>query len=75
MPAVDGNLAGDHGGAAPVAVLDDLQEVVTLLGIERLQTPVVEDEELDAAEPRIEAGIATVARAEREIANSLGMRW
>jgi hypothetical protein len=32
-----------------VAILEDLQEVVASRGIERLEAPVVEDEEIDAA--------------------------
>ena len=50
VPLVDRELAGDDGGAAAVAVLEDLQEVVAGGGVERLETPVVEDEEIDAAE-------------------------
>jgi len=68
MPAVDRKLTGDQGGAAPVAVLDDLEQVVTLLGAERLETPVVEDEELDAAERAHEAWITAIAFAEGQIA-------
>jgi hypothetical protein len=35
VPAVDRDLAGDDGGAAAVALLDDLEEVATLLGATR----------------------------------------
>lgn len=41
VPLIDGELAGDDGGAAAVAVLQDLQEVVAGRGIERLEAPVV----------------------------------
>jgi len=51
VPLIDGELAGDDGGAAAVAVLEDLQEVMAGGGVERLEAPVVEDEEIDAAEP------------------------
>ena len=68
MPTVDRKLTGDQGGAAPVAVLDDLEQVVSLLGTERLETPVVEDKELDAAEGAHEAGITAIAFAEGQIA-------
>ncbi|MGY3146424.1 hypothetical protein ACVWYQ_003423 [Bradyrhizobium sp. USDA 3397] len=50
VPLIDGKLAGDDGGAVAVAVLEDLQEVVAGRGVERLEAPVVEDEEIDAAE-------------------------
>src|SRR5215472_7424780 len=62
VPAVDRDLAGDQRGAAAVAVLDDLQQVVTLLGTEWLKTPVVEDQELDAAEGTHQAVTAVAAR-------------
>ena len=44
MPAVDRDLAGDQRGTAAVAVLDDLQHVVALLGAERFEAPIVEDQ-------------------------------
>ena len=28
MPAVDGKLRGDHGGAAPIAIFEDFQEIM-----------------------------------------------
>ena len=68
VPAVDRDLAGDQRGAAAVAVLDDLQHVVALLGAERLETPIVEDQQLDAAEGAHQAGIAAIAARQREIA-------
>ena len=61
MPAVDWDLASDQRGAAAVTVFNDFQHVVTLLGPERLETPIIEDQELDAAEqslPRRRPGIA-----------------
>ncbi|MGY4230174.1 hypothetical protein ACVMIH_007535 [Bradyrhizobium sp. USDA 4503] len=42
VPLIDGDLAGDDGGAVTIAVLEDLQEVVTGRGIERLEAPIVE---------------------------------
>src|ERR1700747_1580942 len=68
VPAVDRDLAGDQRGAAAVAVLDDLQQVVTLLGTKWLKTPVVEDQELDAAEGTHQARVTAVAARQCEIA-------
>jgi hypothetical protein len=45
---------------------------VTSGGIEWLEPPVVEDEQLHAAERPLDAGIATVAAGEREIGEQLG---
>ena len=68
MPALDRELAGDDGGAPPVAFFENLQEVMTGLCVERLESPVVEDEELDAAERADDPRVATVASGERQLA-------
>ena len=39
VPAVHGDLAGDQRGAAAVAILDDLQQVVALLGGRAARAP------------------------------------
>jgi len=68
VPALDRDLAGDQSGASAVAVFDDLQAVVALLGPERFEAPVVEDKELDADEGAHQARVAAVAASEREMA-------
>ena len=50
MPFVHGDLAGDDGRSPAVAFFEDFEEIVTSGGIERFEAPVVEDEQLDAAE-------------------------
>lgn len=51
VPLVDGELAGDDGGAAAVAILENnLQEVVAGCCVKRLEAPVVEDEEIGGAQ-------------------------
>jgi hypothetical protein len=72
VPALDGELAGDDGGAPPVAFFENLQEVMTGLCVERLESPIVEDEELDAAERADDPRVATVASGERQLAEQLG---
>src|SRR3954469_10751146 len=72
MPAVHRDLAGDQGGAAAVAVFDDFEHVVALLGAERFEAPIVEDQQLDAAEGAHQPGIAAVATGQREIDEQLG---
>ena len=61
VPAIDGKLAGDDGGAGFVAVLDDLHQVAALAGGEPVRSPVVEDEQIrpdQAAEQPREAPVA-----------------
>ena len=44
VPLLDGQLAGDHGRAAAVAVLDDLEQIMALRSCEVAQPEVVEDQ-------------------------------
>ena len=50
MPTVHGKLGCDHGGAASIALFEDFQQIVTGGGVERLQPPIVEDEQVGSAE-------------------------
>jgi hypothetical protein len=61
MPFVDGNLAGDDGGSSAISFFEYLKEIVTGRGIEGLQAPIVEYQQLDTAERSQDAGIATIA--------------
>ena len=49
MPLVDRDLTGDDGRAAAIAFFEDLEEVVAGAGFERLETPIVEDQQLGAS--------------------------
>ena len=51
MPAVDRQLAGDNGGAEFVAVIEDLQKVVTGGGIEAQVASVAAGEREIGEEP------------------------
>ncbi|MGY3371980.1 hypothetical protein ACVWZL_009105 [Bradyrhizobium sp. GM2.4] len=50
MPLVHGELAGNDGRAMTVAIFEDFKEVVTGAGIERLEPPIIEDQQIDTAE-------------------------
>src|SRR5260370_14922374 len=65
-------MGGDGGGAAAVALLDDLEQVAGLVGPEWLEAPVMEDEQPDLAEPLHQPWIATVAAGECEVGEQLG---
>ena len=49
MPAAHRNLAGHQQRSLLVAVLDDLEQVAPLLGVERLRPPIVEDQQIGRA--------------------------
>jgi hypothetical protein len=43
VPAIDGKLGRDHGGAAAVAFFaEDFQEIVPGGGVKRLEAPIIE---------------------------------
>ena len=48
MPLRDGDLACDQERSLVVTVIDDLKEITTLLGGERLGSPIVDDDEVCA---------------------------
>lgn len=50
MPLGDGKLRGDQGRFPAIAFLEDFQQVEALLICERVGSPVVEDQQLDAGE-------------------------
>src|SRR6201995_5177797 len=64
VPFVHRELAGDDGGSAAVAIVDDLQQIASLFSGERCQSPVIEDEDLHAGQALEHAGIATVTPGE-----------
>nr|CCD32077.1 Conserved hypothetical protein [Methylocystis sp. SC2] len=69
---VDGNLTGDDEGAGVVAVLDNFQEVARLVGVERLRSPIVEDEQIGAGDRAQQPAVAGVAMSDREVGEKPG---
>ncbi|MGY3146591.1 hypothetical protein ACVWYQ_003590 [Bradyrhizobium sp. USDA 3397] len=67
MPLIDSQLAGDDGGTAAVAILEDLQEIMAGGSIERLEPPIVKDQEIDAAERAQQALMAAIAAGHDEL--------
>ena len=54
VPVGDRQLTGDDRRAVAEAVVEDFEEVTCPRGVDRRQTPVVEDEQLDAGEVAVE---------------------
>jgi hypothetical protein len=67
MPLVHGELAGDDGGSTTVAIFEDLQQIVAGGGIERLEAPIVKDEQIDAAEHAQHALMAAIAARQSKL--------
>ncbi len=66
VPMFDGDLAGDDGRGATVAIIEDLQKVAPFGRTENRKTPVVEDQELNPADGFEQAAIAAVAASQGE---------
>ena len=65
MPLLDRKLAGEDGRSALVTVLEDFEEIALLRLGEDRQTPIVEDQELDARQVLEEATVTAIAAGER----------
>ena len=50
VPMLDRDLAGDDGRGATVAIIKDLQKVAPFGRVENRKAPVIEDQELNAAD-------------------------
>src|SRR5208283_954131 len=66
VPMFHGDLAGDDGRGATMAIIKELQKVTPFGRIENRQPPVVEDEELNATDGFEQAAIAAIASSEGE---------
>ena len=72
VPLLDRELAGDYGRADSVPVLEDFEQVVPVLGIERGEPPVVEHEDLGLGERFEQLRVATVGASDGERAEEPG---
>ena len=67
VPGGYGELAGNDRRSAAVAVLKDFQKIVTGLFVERLETPVVQNQDLNMAQGALQPGVSAVTAGEREL--------
>ena len=66
MPGRYGELASDDGGGPAMPVIDNLQQVASLLGCQWGQAPVVKNEQLDPGQPLQHAGVAPITAGQAE---------
>jgi hypothetical protein len=64
VPAVDGQLAGDDDRTSLISVLDDLEQIAALIGVERLRSPVIKNEQIETGDSAQHLGIAAIGGAE-----------
>ena len=72
VPVLDGDLACEDGAAPGVAVVEDLEEVVSGLSGECGEPPVIEDEQPGSGESLDELGVGAVAAGEGEFVEEPG---
>jgi hypothetical protein len=72
VPVIGSQLAGDQGGAQPVSVFEELQEIVLLIDAKALEPPVIEHDEIGAGDGFQQAGVAAVALGEAQILQQPG---
>src|SRR5258708_38781757 len=60
VPAIDGQLAGDDDRTSFISVLDDLEQVAALIGVERLRSPVVQNEQIETSDSAQHLGITSI---------------
>src|SRR6266702_888977 len=66
VPVIDGELTGHNRRAAAMAIVDDFEQVAALLGGQRCQPPIAEDQKLDTGEALEEAYIPSIAACQRK---------
>jgi len=72
MPAIHRKLGRDDSGATSISLLEDFEQVVARARVERLQAPVVEDQQIGSAKGFQHAGMAAVAARQGEVFAELG---
>ena len=64
VPAIHGELAGDDDRTSFISVLDDLEQIAALIGVERLRSPVIKNEQIEASDSTQHLGIAAIGATE-----------
>ena len=67
MPLFDWQLRGDEGRTQAMSVVEDVEQVAALLGIECREPPVIEDEEVGFGELGEVLGIGAVAASDGDV--------
>jgi hypothetical protein len=67
VPLLDGELAGDDGRARGGAIVEDLVEVAPFGVVDLDESPVVEDEDVDAGDLGEETPVGSVGASEGEL--------
>src|SRR5260370_8213909 len=63
VPAIDGQLAGDDDRTGLISVLDDLEQIAALIGVERLRSPVIKNEQSETSDTAQHLGTSHIGPA------------
>jgi hypothetical protein len=66
MPAIARELTRDDRGPCPIAIVEDLQQVLALTVFEPHESPIIEDQHIDPGKPRQDGRVRAVAVGERQ---------
>ena len=72
VPFVDRKLAGDDGRTAAVSFFKYFKEIVARGVVERLEPPIVQDEQFDASESPQKTRVTAVATGESKFGEESG---
>jgi hypothetical protein len=72
VPLGDGELAGQDGGTGVVPVVEEFEEVTAILRGERIESPVVDEQDIDAGELGEQAEVGTVGAGQGELVEEAG---
>jgi hypothetical protein len=64
--------AGNDRRTTAVAVLEDFEEIMPRLFVERFETPIIQDQDLNMAQCALKPGVPAVAASERELGKQPG---
>src|SRR6266436_5459817 len=67
MPARNGQLGSENGGASLIAILTDFPDFAALAFIQRRHSPVIDDQNIDATESSQEVAQATIGSGQGQV--------
>src|SRR5262245_20451492 len=72
VPLSDGQLAGQDGGAGAMPIIEQFEEVPTILRGESIEPPVVDEQDVNAGELGEQAEVTAVGPGEGELVEEAG---
>lgn len=75
VPAIDRQLAGEDDRTSFVSILDDFEQSMALVGVEKFWSPVVQDQQIKSCDRPQHLCVTAIGAAECEAAKRRGTRW